>query len=116
MESRAKTRAVGMLGFAMRAGKVVIGTDLTLRAIASRGRGRVELVLVTSDASEATRKRVFNKCEFYKREVRELWLNSSELGDLLGKAFAPVTVGVADEAFATEIKKAIAAIGDGDKS
>ena len=105
-----------MLGFAMRAGKLVVGTDLTLRAIASGGKGRVELVLITSDLSEATRKRVINKCEFYKAELRELTLSSAELGDLLGKTFAPVTVGVMDEGFATEIKKAIAALGDGDKS
>lgn len=100
----------------MRAGKLVIGTDLVLRAVATNGRGRVELVLVSSDASDATRKRVYNKCEFYKTEVLDLALDSSELGRLLGKAFAPVTVGVADKTFASEIKKAIAAACDGDKS
>ena len=103
-----------MLGFAMRAGRLVIGTELVLRAVASNGRGRVELVLVTSDASDATKKRVFSKCEFYNTEACLLPVDSLELGKLLGKVFSPVTVGVADEAFATEIKKAIAV--DGDKS
>ena len=105
-----------MLGFAMRAGKLVIGCDLVLRAIASKGRGRVELVLVSSDASNGTRKRVYNKCEFYKTEVYTLPHDSSALGKLLGKTFSPVTIGVADEGFAHEIKKAITALECGDNA
>ncbi len=116
MKNKSYLRVSGMLGFAQRAGKLVIGTDLVCRALAKNGRGRVELVLVASDASDGTQKKVYSKCEFYKTEVYKVELDSSELGKLLGKTFAPVTVGVKDEGFAFEIKKAITAKECGDNS
>ena len=107
MENKSYSRITGMLGFARRAAKVIIGTDLVCRALSKKGAGRVEIVLVASDASDGTRKKVYNKCEFYDTDVYTADIDSSTLGKLLGKTHPVATVAVVDEGFAREIKKAI---------
>ena len=102
--STGEVRVRGMLGFAMRAGKVVIGTEQVVAALPSKG--RIKLVLMAEGISDATKKRITGKCEFYGVECIELKMNSDDLGDLLGKTYSPAVVGVADEGFALEIKKA----------
>ena len=92
-----------MLGFAMRAGRLVIGTDLVCRSMA---RGEARLVLIAADVSSATRKRLSRKAEYYGVSIAEPQFTSEELGKLLGKTYAPATVAVTDEGFAPEIKKA----------
>ena len=92
-----------MLGFAMRAGKLVIGSDLVCRAMA---RGEARLIVLTSDSSPSTKKRIRLKAEHYGISVTEPKITGDELGKLLGKTYAPATVAVTDEGFATEIKKA----------
>ena len=96
-----------MLGFAMRAGKVIIGTDLVCGSLSKRGNGAVETVLLCTAASDGTKKKIRNKCEFYGRELREIDIDPSELGRLLGKTYSPMVVGITDPGFANEIRKAL---------
>ena len=96
----------GMLGLAMRAGKVVIGTEMVCTSLGKKG--RVKLVLVACDASAATKKKVITKCEFYGVPVKEVELDTGELGRLLGKTYAPATVAVTDDGFAKEISVSLA--------
>ena len=100
-------RFYGMLGFAMRAGRVIIGTDLVCAAMAKKGAKKPSLVLFSSEASDATKKKITAKCEFYAIESLEIDAMPEELGRRLGKSFAPVVLGVADDAFAEEIRRAI---------
>ena len=86
-----------MLGLAMRAGKVVIGTEQVFSAL---GRGRLHLVLVSEGASDASRKRITVKCEFYGVKVIEVQLPIEELGRVLGKTYGPACVGISDEGLA----------------
>lgn len=99
-------RILGMLGFAMRAGKVLIGTDIVCRAVAKRDLGAVKLVIIASGASDATRKKLSSKCEFYGIQTVEIEMTTDELGSLLGKSYSPACVGITDEGFAVEIVKA----------
>ena len=52
-------RLRGMLGFAMRAGKVTIGTDAVCSALGSKKKPK--LVVIASDVSDSTRKKIFTK-------------------------------------------------------
>ena len=99
-ETNVTNRALGMLGLAMKAGKVVIGTE---QVIAYLQKGRVKLVLVSSSASDGTKKKIHHKCEFYKTRKMELTTETDELGRLLGKTYAPAVVGVIDENFSDTI-------------
>lgn len=96
-----------MLGFAMRAGRIVIGADLVAVAMAKRGKDKPRLVLVSSDASEATKKRAFYKSEFYGIEARQMELTCDELGRLLGKTYSPAVIGITDDGFAEQIRLAL---------
>ncbi len=92
-----------MLGFAMRAGKLIIGTESVCRALA---KGTPKLVLISQSASDGTRKKLRVKCEFYKTPCIEIPIDAEKLGKLLGKSYLPMGIAVADEGFAEEIKKA----------
>lgn len=98
-----------MLGFAMRAGKVIIGTELICSAMARGGKDKPLLVLVSVSASAGTKKKLSTKCEFYGVKITEINIDSDELGRLLGKLYAPAAVAVIDEGFAREINLALAA-------
>ena len=113
MESKAVTRLYGMLGFAMRAGKVIIGTELVCSSLPRRGNGSVELVLISASASQGTKKKMYTKCKFYGKELREIAVDGDELGRLLGKTFAPMVVALSDPGFATEIRKALDSMEEG---
>lgn len=92
-----------MLGFAQRAGKLVIGTELICNAMA---KGSVKLVVVSKDASDGAKKKLFAKSAFYGISAIEVNIDAERLGKMLGKTYAPVAVAVQDEGFAAEIKKA----------
>ena len=96
-----------MLGFAMRAGKVIFGTDTVCSAMAKKGKEKPRLVLIASDASQGTTKKLLTKAEFYEIKSVIINIDSSELGRLLGKLYAPATVAIVDDRFAEEITKAL---------
>ena len=101
-------RLLGMLGFAMRAGKLCIGTPLICKGLGAREKGGIRLVLVSAAASDGTKKKVRCKCEFYGVDMKEIPLDTETLGRLLGKTYAPAAIGVCDEGFAREIGAALA--------
>ncbi len=94
------TRVRGMLGLAMRAGRVIIGTEQVCVALK---KGKIKLALVARDASSSTKKKIAVKCEFYGVTSVEISIDASELGALLGKTYTPAVVGVTDEGFAKEL-------------
>ena len=96
-----------MLGFAMRAGKVIIGTKTVCSAMAKQGKGKPNLLLVAQDASEGTKKKLLTKAEFYGVETIIVNIDSDELGRLLGKLYAPATVAIVDDRFAEEIRRSL---------
>ena len=98
-----KQRMTGMLGFAMRAGKLVFGTDLILSAVA---KNKVKLVVASSGASASTKEKLKKKSDFYGVRYIEIEMSPSELGALFGKVYTPASVAVTDEGFAKEIVKA----------
>ena len=103
MSAKGIQRIIGMLGFARRAGATVIGTELICRALP---KGAVKLVVVSCGASEATKKKLTVKSEFYGVEAIEAEVGTEELGRLLGKSGAVAAVAVCDGGFAGEILKA----------
>ncbi len=103
VENKNETRISGMLGFAMRAGKLIIGTESVCRAMA---KGTPKLVLISQSASLGTRKKIRVKCEFYKIPCIELPMDAEKLGKIIGKTYLPMGIAVTDEGFAAEIKKA----------
>ena len=102
MQAPRLDRLRGMLGLAMRAGKVVIGTEQVFSALS---RGRLHLVLISEGASDASRKRIRVKCEFYKVLAIETELSCEELGRVLGKTYGPACVGISEEGLARTVSE-----------
>lgn len=89
-----------MLGLATKAGKVVSGefaTDKNVKA------GKAWLVLVSTDASDNTKKMFSNMCEFYN-VPRYFFGTKEELGHAIGKAMR-TSVAITDEGFAKTLIK-----------
>ena len=99
-------RIKGMLGFAMRAGKAVLGTDLILSSMSIKGKGRVWVVVISCEAADNAREKLVTKARYADIPVVEVEIGMSELGKLLGKTYAPVAVAITDEGFAKEIVNA----------
>ena len=108
MQTDNNQRLCGMLGVAMRAGKLCIGTPLVCKALGAKDRGGIRLVLVSAGASDGTKKKVRCKCEFYGVGLWEIPQDPEALGKLLGKSYAPAAVGICDDGFAREIDAAMA--------
>lgn len=93
----------GLLGICKKAGRMIVGTELTVEAI--RAGKKIALVLISSDASDNTSKRIGNCCKFYNTEIAVLPFQSSALGQLIGKKGSVSVVGITDEGFADAIFK-----------
>lgn len=91
----ASRKVMSRLGLAMRAGKLVSGEEIVLKAIRS---GEAKLVLLAGDASENTGKKFADKCSSYKIPLL-IGYTRFELGAAVGKP-ERVVFAVTDRGFA----------------
>ena len=98
-------KLLGMLGLAMRAGRVIIGTEQICSSLSKSGGTKPALVLIAEGASANARKKLENKCAFYGVQIIDLPIEMQRLGKLLGKTYAPVAAAVTDEGFAHRLKR-----------
>ena len=95
-------KVLSLVGLATKAGKMVSGEFSTEKSVKT---GKGFLVLVADDASENTKKKFRNMCDFY--EVPMYLLSDKEsLGRAMGKEFR-ASAAVQDENFAKAIRKAL---------
>ena len=89
-----------LLGLSMRAGKLKSGEFATLEAI--RGH-KAELVIVSEDASDNTKKQFSDKCSYY--EVPMVFFGDKEsLGHAIGKDVR-TSLAITDKGFAQSLRK-----------
>lgn len=96
-----------MLGLASKAGKLTYGCQLVCTAI--RNGHKPVLVVLASDASANTEKRITNCCSYYNCNLIKADFTVDELGHAIGRAGAIACVGVNDAGFAKEIENRIKA-------
>lgn len=77
-----KAKALSSLGMAMRAGKVISGDEIVLKAVRQ---GKAKLVIVAGDASDNTKKKFQDKCGTYNVKMVELF-DRITLGESIGKS------------------------------
>ena len=106
VQTDGNARLCGMLGLAMRAGKVIVGTESVCTALAKRG--KLRLVVYAFDASAATKKKITTKCDFYGVPAVEIYLDTGTLGKILGKTYGPACAALTCDSFANEIVKCVA--------
>jgi ribosomal protein L7Ae-like RNA K-turn-binding protein len=88
------------LGIAARAGKVISGEELVVKSIQKQN---AKIVLLSKDASDNTKKKVTDKCHFYKIDLA--WVEDRNvLGRAIGKE-QRVVVAVNDQGFSKRLKE-----------
>ncbi len=97
-------KLVSMLGLAKKAGKLLSGTDKVICGLRSR---EVLYVLLASDISENTRRRLNNSCSYYKTEYGETGFNMDTLSHFVGQMSQTSAVAITNRSFADAIKKII---------
>ena len=95
-----KNKVLTYLGLATRAGKTVSGEFSVEKSLKQR---KARLVVVSEEASENTKKKFRNMCEFYEVPVYFL-ADKEELGKFCGKEFR-ASLAVQDENFAKAMLK-----------
>lgn len=88
------------LGLATRAGKLISGEEVVLKAIRS---GEAKLVLLAGDASDNTTKKISDKCNSYQVPLL-VGFTRFELGSAVGKP-ERVLFAVTDRGFADMLAK-----------
>ena len=94
-----KVKFERLLGMARKAGRLVMGTDIVMKAMAHKN-PPVFLVLASEGASDNTKKRISDRCLYYNVKRYTVPQTPDELSHLLGKTGAVCCIGVTDEAFA----------------
>ena len=93
-------KVLSLIGLATKAGKTASGEFLTEREVKS---GKAALVIVAGDASENTKKKFRNMCDYYKAPIY-FYEDKDTLGHAMGKQFR-ASLAVLDEGFAKGIRK-----------
>ena len=91
-------KALQLLSLAQRAGKVASGEFKTEESVKS---GQATLVVIAGDASDNTKKKFTNMCEFYEVPIITM-SDKEELGHYIGKEFR-ACLAVTDEGLSKKI-------------
>ncbi|MDQ8733316.1 ribosomal L7Ae/L30e/S12e/Gadd45 family protein [Paenibacillus sp. LHD-38] len=76
-----QNKSLSQLGMAMRAGKLITGDEIVLKAVRNK---QVHLVIIAGDASENTKKKFRDKCNTYGIQLAEAF-DREQLGKAIGK-------------------------------
>ncbi|MBQ8808354.1 MAG: ribosomal L7Ae/L30e/S12e/Gadd45 family protein [Clostridia bacterium] len=93
-------RVLGMIGLAVRAGKVSFGVFMTEKAL---DEGRAKLVVAAEDIGISNRRRIENKCNEFSVKLM-FYSDKATLSRAAGKKDMPV-LAVCDDGFAQAIVK-----------
>lgn len=97
-----QSKVLSLISLATKAGKTASGEFCTEKEVKT---GRAALVIVADDASDNTKKKFKNMCEFYKVPIY-FYKDKDTLGHAMGKEFR-ASLAVLDEGFAKGIRKHI---------
>lgn len=93
-------KLLSLLGFAAKARKLILGTDLCRDEIR---RGKLPLVIIAQNASANTVKRICDACNYYGTEFCHVPINSDMLSKQVGKLSNIAVFGVTDMNFVNGI-------------
>ena len=95
-------KALNYMALARKAGRIELGEEPVGAAARAQ---HARLVIVASDASDNTKKKFRNSCEFYSVSLIE-YSHKAELGRYTGREFA-VVLAVTNQGIADELQKCL---------
>ena len=99
-------KIMSLIGIAKKAGKVISGTDMAVESVRSGRKNSVKLLLLASDASKNTLKRIENTSAYYQVPVIKLVVDKAELARITGHSSALSVIGITDAGFAKAMRGA----------
>ena len=93
-------KILSYIGISKKAGRIVIGTELTCAAVRD---GKIKLAVLAADASANTEKRLCNCCEYYGVKSIKCGFTSDMLGRAAGSYGKVASVGLTDEGLSKAI-------------
>ncbi len=114
-------KILSMLGFAMRARKLICGADKICDEIRRHGcpsedgevpKRKIGIVIIASDASDNTKKRIINACNHYNVELYRSDITSNNLADRIGRLSSAAVCATFDRGFTDGILKAVGGSAD----
>ena len=97
-----QNKVLSLIGLATKAGKVTSGEFSTEKSVKT---GHANIVIVSEEASENTKKKFRNMCEYYQVPIY-LYGTKNELGKAMGKEFR-ASLAVQDAGLAKAIEKVL---------
>lgn len=91
-----------LLGLAQRAGRVISGEELVVKAIQT---GQAKLVFLASDAGPNLTKKITDKCHYYEIEVSQVF-TALDLSIAIGKSRK--TIAISDAGFSKKMRTLMA--------
>ena len=98
-------KLLSALGLCRKAGKLICGTPMICDAL--RSAKKPYAVIMASDNSENTQKKLGDKCKFYGVELMIPDLDGDALSGAIGKSGRTSAVAVTDENFCRLLKSAM---------
>ena len=102
------SKILNSLGLCRRAGALVCGAPMVVEAV--RGKNKPFMVIEASDTSDATHKKLTDKCAFYGVPLYRIEADGETLASAVGKTGSLAAVAVSDKNLAELCKKALAEI------
>lgn len=93
-------KVLSMISLATKAGKTTSGEFSVEKAVKD---GKARLVIVSEEASDNTKKKFTNMCDYYKVPIY-IYGKKEELGHFMGKEFR-ASVAILDEGFKKALEK-----------
>lgn len=93
-------KVLSMISLATKAGKTTSGEFSVEKAVKD---GKAKLVIVSEEASDNTKKKFTNMCDYYKVPIY-IYGKKEELGHFMGKEFR-ASVAILDEGFKKALEK-----------
>lgn len=97
------SKVSSLIGLATKAGKTVSGEFMTEKSVKE---GKAYLVMIAEDASDNTKKKFRNMCEFYQVPIC-FFSEKESLGHAMGKEIR-ASLAILDEGFAKAIESKLA--------
>ncbi len=98
----AQSKVLSLIGLAMKAGRIASGEFCTEKEVKSGG---AALVIIADDASENTKKKFKNMCDFYHVPIC-FYRDKDTLGHAMGKQFR-ASLAILDQGFAKGIRESM---------
>ena len=96
-------RALGMMGLAVRAGRVVFGTPMVCEHLKTARSREGLLVLEACDTSANTNKRISDRCRYYGVRHIRIPVGTADLAQALGKTGDLAVVAITDAKMAENV-------------